>query len=179
MIVLWLLWSCGSEDSVEDWDVLTGLEPVLMRMDGDDDGLVGPEEYRRHAWRALDFDAVDGDSDQSLSAEELRRLLRSEDVQRFDDLDLRRPVNRDVWAEPFSDPPGERMLWELLRFLDEELRFADTHYRSPAYEDMVRAAGTGRLDSQEVSTLMSYFANAYDELGWSFPVQLLSEVEGD
>ena len=179
MMVFWVLWSCGGAEPVSRWSVAPGLAPVLVHMDADGDGAVGEAEYLRHAWRAPEFGTVDGDQNAVLSTEELHRLLRSEDVQRFDDRDVRRPVDPDVWSQPFSDPSGERLIWELLCFLDEELQFGNARYQSPAYEVMVRAAGTATLDSTEVSALLSHFESAYDERGWTFPEHLVVEREGD
>ena len=149
-----------------------------MHMDEDGDGLVGQLEYERHAWRAQEFQVVDADRNQTLSVEELRSLLRTEDVQRFDDRTERRAVDPDVWARPFADPSDERLIWELLCFLDAELRAADENYRSPPHEDMVRAARTAALESTEVSTLLMYFQAAYDAQGWMMPEHLMVEVGG-
>jgi hypothetical protein len=146
-------------------------------MDRDQSGAVSPTEFEAHAWKAPDFASIDQDGDLELSSEELRSLLYSQDVQRFDGREERKPVDKEVWARPFAQPRDTRQIWELLSFLDQELLAASPESARPSFSDLDTASRTGKLDSPEVLSVLGQYRQGFLAAGLSWPQGLL-DTEG-
>ena len=167
-----LLWGCGDEEVSAGWSQEEGLAPILAQMDADQSGDVSASEYEDRAWMSPDFDEVDQDSDGLLSAAELRGLLYSEDVQRFDGRPERKAVDKEVWARPFSDERENRLVWELLNFMDQEIAFADPSVPRPGFSELDTAARTGDMDSLEVWMVLSKLQSSYQSAALTWPEAL-------
>jgi hypothetical protein len=168
-----LLWMACESSEPETWRAGAGLEPVLERMDHDQSGAVSPTEFAVHAWKAPDFASIDQNGNQELSSEELRSLLYSQDVQRFDGREDRKPVDKEEWARPFAQPRDVRQLWELLSFLDQELLAASPESSRPSFSERDTASRTGTLDSPEVLSVLGQFRQGFQAAGLSWPEGLL------
>ena len=150
---------------------------VLEHLDADQGGTVSSEEFAAHAWKAPEFGQIDQDGDLQLSSEELRSLLYSQDVQRFDGREERRPVDKEEWARPFAQPRDIRLVWELLSFLDQELLAASPETPRPSFSERDTASSTGSLDSSEVRSVLGQYRQGFQAAGLSWPEGLL-KTEG-
>jgi hypothetical protein len=167
-----LLWACGAEEAAAGWSQEEGLAPILAQLDADQSGDVSASEYEDRTWMSPKFDEVDQDSDGLLSAAELRGLLYSEDVQRFDGRPERKAVDKEEWARPFADERENRLIWELLNFMDQEVAFADSSVTRPSFSELDTAARTGDMDSFEVWRVLSKLQSSYQSTDLTWPEAL-------
>ena len=173
-ILIWM--ACDGPELAPSWSEGTQ-NPVLEHLDADQSGAVSAEEFAAHAWKAPEFGEIDQDGDLKMSSEELRGLLYSQDVQRFDGRGARRPVDKEEWARPFAQPRDIRLLWELLSFLDQELLAASPDGPRPSFSQRDSASSTGSLDSPEVRSVLEQYRQGFQAAGLSWPRGLLDGDE--
>ena len=86
-------------------------------------------------------------------------------------------MDQEEWARPFAQPRDIRQIWELLSFLDQELRAASPESDRPTFSERDTASSTGTLDSPEVLSVLGQYRKGYLAAGLSWPEGLL-KTEG-
>lgn len=162
--MIWLL-ACQSP-----WTREAALSPLAGRLDTDHDGKVTAIEYERVGYFAPAFGTVDADQDGALSVPELEHAVFLQDPIIFDgslertppDLSLGPGVSGTLTAQ-------QRLVWELLTCLRDDAAARRNDLVLPDDLRILRAAETGKVDSEESKAILFELRAAWVEAGLRFP----------